>query len=251
MSVGQDIIKALQSTASKKALTLNEKASIDFIRGAQAGYRTKYRELFKAWNSAQTPEARELIETQIRKTTGHYLAAKTQFNYNRMSLSQYGREFGWLFSMFTKWPASISSDVAMKLKEQGLKQGGAKLATQYFGPFIALGLLDNLILHNAHEDPQGMGRYLLGPKGLQGMSPVSSMGDLAGRGLFNSPVLDLAGRAVKGIINADPKQFKEAMERSARAFVPASAYARFLLEDWPLLKEGRKPNTIHEIFQGE
>lgn len=250
VSVGDDLIKALQSTAAKRTLTLDEKAAVDFIKMAQSGYRTKYRQVFKEWNEATTVEARKEIESNIRKMTGRYLAAKTQFNYNRMSLSQYGREFGFLFSMFTKWPSSIASDLVMKAKEQGAK-GIGKTATQYLAPMIALMTLDSLVLNNAEEDVHGRTRYFVGPKGLHGVAPIGSVGDMAGRGLINSPILGIVGSTAKDLMNRDPDKLKGDVEKSFRAFAPFAAYARLILEDMDRMQGKGNPETIHKVFKGE
>jgi hypothetical protein len=251
VSVGDDLIGALKAKAVGRNLNFEEKSSLDFLQMVQPGYKVRYRRMFKEWNSARTVEERQLVERNIRETTGRYLSAKTQFNYDRISMSQFGREFGMLFSMFTKWPASISSDVTMKLKQHGIKQGGLKVVTQYLAPLAALAAIDSFVLEKAYEDPHGVGRYWFGAKGLKGIAPINSVMDMSGRGLLNSPALGIVGRAIKGVTGGRMSDIEEAGEQAFRAFAPGAAYVRMITEDFPTLIEKHKPDTLHNLFHNK
>lgn len=83
-----------------------------------------------------------------------HLNATTQFNYNRASMSEYGRFMGSAFNMFSKWPTAILGDIintidAQKLSEATLatklSRGSAQLANKYLGPAVGLMVLDSTL----------------------------------------------------------------------------------------------------------
>jgi hypothetical protein len=80
-----------------------------------------------------------------------HLNATTQFNYNRASMSEYGRFMGSVFSMFSKWPTSITGDIVNSIDAARLSESKdklrfskdmARLSGKYLGPLMGLTMMD-------------------------------------------------------------------------------------------------------------
>lgn len=102
-----------------------------FLKRMPGGYR---QEILAAVKSGNDKRFREMLT--------NYLVEKTQFNYTRADLSMYGREFGRLYTMFTKWPTMIVGDVARTAsKEEGIRKIAVP-AHKYLTPLMLLGVAD-------------------------------------------------------------------------------------------------------------
>lgn len=190
-----------------------------------------------------------------------HLIATTQFNYNRVSMSEFGREAGSAFSMFSKWPTAIGADIydgydaagiADEKRRTRLPSGTGKFLQKYMGPFLMLGtanamisgatgidVIDSTLGLEEERDPT---REVLIGRSLPGASPLQSVMILADPGqAFTPPVID----AFKDIWNG---QFNTAF-----GLVPFGTWGRFMVERLPKYtgEEGQTPQTFlkEEIFE--
>jgi hypothetical protein len=243
LHIGDDVVSALKKVGKNIPLTKNEEAGLNFVRSMQAGYRVEMKETFSKFLKNPSDEQAEFI----RKRLGRYLVAKTQFNYDRIALSEFGRSMGWMFTMFTKWPTSISSDIVAKVKNFE-KQGGFKIATQYWAPLVASTAVDKMF-EEGLNDPNSRARLLLG-RSTSDALPIQAATQLSDP-LRSSIAVDLLLSGGQSLASRDPQQISKFAERLFRQHTFGSQYIRFATEDLPTLLEGKNPKTIHEMFKVE
>lgn len=150
---------------------------------------------------------------EIGDEIGRYLINKTQFNYGRESMNQFGREFGRVFSMFTKWPVMIMSDSAELLEKHGKAAGSAKVFQRYMAPMIALGLVGEHVV-NVKENP--VLSYTLGSDWTD-MAPAQSM--KVGAGPAITTAMD-AGKAMLAAFEGDMDEVGKFAGRTALSYIP-------------------------------
>lgn len=171
-----------------------------------------------------------------------HLMATTQFNYNRASMSEYGRVAGSAFSQFSKWPTAIGADLfdgydaARFAKEMGntkIPSGNAKILRKYLGPYLML-VGANKVFYG-EEGPSEQQKQLLS-KDWSGAAPLSSI---------TAPISD-PGRAFTPPIFQAIKEFAtgESVDTTL-GLIPLATYGRFIVERAPALLEnekGQKPS---------
>lgn len=241
LRVADDLVGALEKGLSKTNLTRNEQASLEFVKAMQPGYRVEMRSLFSSYLKDPTPATKE----EIRQKVAKYLVAKTQFNYDPIALSEFGRSMGWMFSMFTKWPLSIASDMTRKIKDFG-SAGGFKVGTQYTAPLVAAWAADQMFKEQL-KDPKSRMRLLVGQSFVDAL-PIQSVTSFKDP-VRSSVMIDLANKGIQSVASRDPKELSKFAERMFRQHTPGSQYVRFFTEDIPTLMEGKNPKTIHEMFK--
>ena len=141
---------------AKDAAAGNKRAQDFMTRVLSAGGKSRIRDA-KDFQQATDELAKNLI-------------AKTQFNYGKESMNEFGRTYGRLFSMFTKWPAMIMSDGAELMDRDGIAKGLGKIGQRYFAPMIALTVAGQML--HTKDDP--LAAYLLGSE-LGDAAPAQSM----------------------------------------------------------------------------
>jgi len=165
---------------------------------------------------------------KLGDTLGRYLIAKTQFNYGKEQLNQFGREYGRLFSMFTKWPVMVGSDITELFKKQGAAKGGALFATKYVVPLMALTLFGKYVL-DVDKNPKA--KYLIGNpsqyaplSSLQGVmsgslgSPLMRLGINTASGFY-----DLATDTSSGNLKKTMKGLGKGVREVGTTFLPGAA----------------------------
>jgi hypothetical protein len=243
LRVADDLLGALEKGLTKGALTNNERASVEFVKSMQPGYRVEMKSLFSNYLKDPNPK----IQEEIRQKVAKYLVSKTQFNYDKIALSEFGRSMGWMFSMFTKWPLSISSDMTRKIKDFGAA-GGFKIGTQYTAPLVAAWAADTMFKEQL-SDPKSRMRLLVGQSFVDAL-PIQSVTSFKDP-VRSSVMVDLVNKGIQSMASRDPKELSKFAERLFRQHTPGSQYVRFFTEDLPTLTEGKNPKTIHEMFKSE
>ena len=166
-----------------------------------------------------------------------FLLATTQFNYNKVALSEYGRTLGSAFSAFSKWPTSILGDVVSSYHGGGSK-ASAKLLKKYVGPIAAAQMVE-LMIADAREKHPSM-ETLLG-KNLVNWSPGMSLSPILSGEIGRSPAFTQllrtgAGikKGVKKIIKGDDEGFTD-IRKATQILSPynTGAYLRFALDRVP------------------
>lgn len=166
-----------------------------------------------------------------------YLLSKSIFNYTRQSMSNFGRAFGPMFSMFTKWPSSVAGEILEQYAANGMKGAALETTRRYLAPWVALGVASGLMQRAAEEEgwePQL--RAMTGAKGVGGWAPVTSLEALLGGEFLKSPAADIVSSVGKIATNPlDEKKWTEAIDQSLLTFFPGMALLRFGLQDLPRL----------------
>ena len=179
--VNRYITRNMSAQLTKDILAGNE-ASKFFVKRLPEGLRAEV---------AKTMRDKDFGKTQQLVTD--YVMGKTQLNYGRHALSQFGREHGHLVSMFTKWPTSVASDTYVGFKHEG--KGLSRLTQRLLAPLAGLVALQQ-IREEADLPPQ-VEVFL--KKDLTDMSPIMAMK------IGTPPVLESlyrTGRAAKSYAEA-------------------------------------------------
>lgn len=137
-----------------------------YIKNLNVGMRN---ELMDAIKSNKT----ELVENLVINN----LLDKTVFQYNRLSMSNFGRVMGPVLSVFSKWPTAIAGDVIDAYARKGVGQGSKDLAGRYMAPFMLLAVANAAISDAGafeQDDPQ-IQALVGGKRGLTGLSPLQSL----------------------------------------------------------------------------
>jgi len=126
----------------------------------------------------------EEVERQLTKAlAGHYIAG-TQFIYGTAGKFELGRDLGPMFSMLTKWPVAVSSDVYYKMTKDGWDGAGGsavEVGRKYFAPLVVASIMTKALLADDTENKGPIEKVFIGKKGFQGVLPVHSV--------FSSPTV--------------------------------------------------------------
>lgn len=172
------------------------------------------------WLGALTEGYKATLERAARKGASpqeltdiiaQHLNAKTQFNYGRQSLGEYGRAMGPMFTMFTKWPVVVASEARYLIKS-----GQAdRVLTKYLAPFGALALASRF-LPNPEESPRA--KVLMGYGGLKEWSPAASLFNIGSLG--TPPVFQAVGDLAKMGQDAASKDWEAFQRHGNKALLP-------------------------------
>lgn len=212
----------------------------DYFRGGAARRHTEA--FLNKLPSGYRKELTELAETDPQKfidETRNYLVSKTQFNYDRIQLAEVGRTLGPIFTVFTKWPISISSDIAYILKKEGIPKGTLKASVKYGAYWAALDMAHNVLLPNAERDDRV--KKLVGAGGLASWAPILSVESVISGDIMKPPIIDVVTKGAVDAVSLDPSRWWKSLNRTVQAFAPGSWMYRVLTDDVPTLRTGRRP----------
>jgi uncharacterized protein YktA (UPF0223 family) len=215
--VTKDIVNALKTTASGGKLSDDHRVVMSFLDKMEPAYRSEIRQLIS--KNQLTPDKLERLLSQ-------YLLGKTQFFYGKLGLSQFGRQMGPIFSMFTKWPASIGSEMVTTINQRGLS-GAADMGEKYLFPLVALSTISTL--GQVGDTPRE--QEIFSKRGLTYWAPVNALETLGG--VTMPPLLSTAadvgeiGRDA-AMTDIDPgksaKRLKSWSRESAKKFMPMAVW---------------------------
>lgn len=148
-----------------------------------------------------------------------YFNVKHQYSYTNADMSQLGREYGSMFTAFTKFPVSILSDVEHQVYSKGLA-GAFPITTKYLFPLAALTLVDNYT-KNQRENMSPQAKLLFGDK-LTDLSPLLGA-------VVQPPPLVSAGykvateipNAIKDIADLEPEDMPARMKQAGVRIIDA------------------------------
>lgn len=184
---------------------------------------------------------REKLERgeDITQTVAEWMNAHTMFNYNRVSMSEYGRFMGSLFSTFSKWPTSIIGDLASRVDR--VSRGDARLGPEmmrtgvkYLVPWLVLKGLHGAVSEELDESP--MAQMIVG-KDLSKPAPIRS----ATGGLISAPLPRAVTEVGVKLIEDDPAAAGAAALRNMLPFTPGGVWIRMLYKDFPMWR-GEQPD---------
>lgn len=198
--------------------------------------------------------AAPLVQAQdtegLTKLLAQHLNATTQYNYNRASMSEFGRVMGPLFSTFTKWPTATAGDMLRTISAEGKFRGSLRIAEKYLIPLFLFHLGDTLLTDQGksgfggdYENVSDRQRALLGSHGLSKGAAAGTIMPLIQGKFFAPPVIDtLYSGAILPILKGDQKS--DAMTMFSRAFenfAPQAGFVRFMTQDIPTVITNKKP----------
>ena len=235
--ISDDMFRGFAKLKQKQALTRNEAAAIKGIRNIDPAYRTLLRKAASEGN-----------EKEFRSLMGRYLVGKTQFHYNRAAMSEYGRFMGHMFSMFTKWPMSISGHMGDLVLDRGMSAGMRQIGAKYLGPLVMLGLLDKFALPDPSESDTM--KLLVGRGGLAGWTPAQAgIGFMTGQ-FTTPPMVDAAVRtiglagALASVKDSENDKFMNWVSQGFQYWTPGQSFLRFIFDDIPTMTTGTNPKYI-------
>lgn len=195
-------------------------------------------------------------EEEVAKMIAQHLNASTQYNYNRASMSEFGRTMGPLFSIFSKWPTATAGEILQEFRDKGALKGSLRNAEKYLYPLLMLKAGDYL-LSNGEGPKEGFSdrqKKLFGATGMAQAAPIGSLEGIAKGDFFTPPAIDLLLQtAVLPTLEQDPEKFKKGMSNALQSFAPGSVYIRFLTDDLVTYLYGHRPqgsNFIERTQEG-
>lgn len=225
-------------------LSIADTMTVDLLRGSRLAQGALRK--MPPWLQKQAGEAIARKDIPVlHRTLVEYLNATTQYNYNRASLSEFGRVMGPLFSTFTKWPTATVGDAVQEMRDKGLLHGTIRNAEKYLLPLMLLQAFDTVILNEVEgEDPSDRQRLLFGRYGLSSAAPIGTAKSVVTGDFFTPPAVDAI---VKGVIvpamDRDTEKLAGGMHRALEGFTPGYVLYRFLTEDLPTFVSGYRPEN--------
>lgn len=201
---------------------------------------------------AQSPE-------EIANIIGSHLNASTQYNYNRASMSEYGRTLGPLFSVFSKWPTATAGEIIHELRVGGKLKGSARVAEKFLAPLVMLQIADYLVfgenLNPFGEDAKEKSeraKMLFSKAGLSQTAPIGSLKGIVTGDFFTPPLIDAVVKStVVPILTGNQAELKAGLVSSIQNYMPLSGYIRFLSDDLPTIITNERPEGSNFIERAE
>jgi hypothetical protein len=216
--VAADVTGDLLGKGSAKA----NAAAQNFLQQSGSAFRRQAEQLIRSGDAVA-----------LEKLTREYLTSRTIFNYNRATMSEFGRFVGPALAVFTKWPFMIAGDVMEQYRRRGALGGSSELARKYLAPLMAVWAVDRLVLPDADESPTR--RFILGGGGLTSAAPIGTVMSIVSGKVMQPPVVATVGKLTAGVMAGDPlggawRAFNGALE----SFTPGAVLLRTYTDvrDW-------------------
>lgn len=209
------------------------------------------REILQARDSGDVKRLEQLV-------TG-YILNRTMFNYNRITMSEFGRSMGPLFSTFTKWPASIAGDLYTTYLRKGAKEGSLDITRRYLAPMMFAASISHWILGEKEEQSPQMRtaeKLLFGERsgmqrGLAAAAPITSAESVITGRVFKPPFVAAVTDPAVAIVKADPEAFSKWLSNLYTVFFPVLPSAqKFLTETLPAISDATL-GTSYEPYAKE
>ena len=211
-SMSDDINRHVTLNASK----ILAREMLEGVAGAKNFYQKADASLRRdALRAMKLPSERRL--QALEKITADYMISKSQFLYNKASLSAFGQEYGKLVSMFSKWPVMITNDIKNLYQQRRFAHAAIKYAT----PSILLWSLSEAADQAGAYDEGSVGKLLLGSskEATRGYSTLS-----AATGVSIPPIIqsgtDLIRAGAEIVSGRDPEVALQRAIDSVMPFIP-------------------------------
>lgn len=237
------------------SLTMSEMMADDLVRGSKQAMQS----LSRMPNSVQAL-ARDALQSgnhnELVKGLATHIINSTQYQYNRPSMSEFGRTMGPLFSAFSKWPAATIGDIAERFRSKGITEGTRNVMAKYIAPLLLLEGVDRLM---GEGSPQGLSdrkKKLLGASGLSTVAPIGNLSAIAKGDFFTPPAVDMFLKSVAlPIMKGDAATLPGTLANAAYSFAPfgLGGVTRFLTDDLVTMAKGYRPdgkNIIERTKEG-
>lgn len=234
------------------SLSMAENMASDLLRGSRGAVES----LAKFPRSIRT-QAQEFLaagdEAGLSRALAEHLVSSTQYNYNRLSMSEFGRVMGPVFSTFSKWPTATAGEILGELRDKAAGKSLPRLAEKYLYPLILISGMGYL-LHGDTEDMSDVQKKLYGARGLSSAAPVRSLEGILRGDNFSPPVISaLVDGFVVPTLEGDEDKLVRGLGVALQNFAPGSVLARFLLDDMVTYSTGRRPegsNFLERLEEG-
>jgi hypothetical protein len=168
----------------------------------------------------------------LERAVRNHFEVQTQLAYGKVGNSEFVRDNGRLFSMMTKWPVAVGSDIATlgwkggpkKELLQNNRKAIARFGQKYMGPYLLAVLASNAIKPEEGEETNPFAELMLGRKYGANFTPIESVMGLNMTsplisGLLGSAtgVKEMAEAGIGDMLGADDAQTKQQMRRGAKA----------------------------------
>lgn len=235
-------------------LSMSNKLTDDLVKGSKLANQAldKFpsqikRSVTEALKDGNVAAARGLI--------ARHLNSSTQFNYNKLSMSEFGRDLGPLFSTFSKWPTAIAGDIYSNLATKGAIKGGTRVAHKYLLPMVGLGMMQRALFGDA-EEMDDREKKIVGSKGLADWAPVMALKSVATGSIMQPPAIGALTNTLFKAAKLDEPEPQEVASDVASgliySFVPGMGLIRFITDDMNAYINNERPegNFLERTDEG-
>lgn len=183
------------------------------IKNMGAGYRSKI--------------ARASSPDQVRELIIDNLLSTTQFNYDRVSLSEFGRSWGPIFSVFTKWPTSIAGDIITQMarKDRSFAKNLSTVGMKYGSPLM-LGIGADSLLFDDGKPEDRRAKYFVGSGGFSDWMPIHSLESIVSGGIMSPPVVQSGQDLLQAMQRDEPGAVEAWFKDQTKAYAPGGILLR-------------------------
>jgi hypothetical protein len=212
-----------------KDLLQNKPYALKFLRQSDTSFKTDIARVRGLMSETSDPARKEALEKTLEYTVAGYIMGKTQFFYTKASSSRWAREVGPLFSMFTKFPQMLGSDIYEKLVR---KKEYSKFVQQYAAPTVLVGGFYSL-LGDYKDEPRAQALRL---NNAWRMTPLSSLE------VNVPPLVSTGGSAVMAladVVNGDIERVGGRIQNVASTLVPLQWVSSGIKDAYKLITNER------------
>jgi hypothetical protein len=203
--------------------------ALAIVRSVPHGYRARLADALREGNAKGVEDA-----------IAAYLNGATMFNYNRISMSEFGRYMGGVFSMFSKWPSSIGGEIARQFDDarignQTHVDAMRKITLKYGAPVAVLAIGDALLAAGDVRDDVPASQLALGGTATSLMKAAPGAAVLPYiTGRATPPVLAGVVDVVGPLTSGDVEKAADKAKDYLLSGTPFGTWYKFATEQLPL-----------------
>lgn len=183
------------------------------------------------------------------KAAATHIINSTQYQYNRASMSEYGRTMGPLFSVFSKWPTATLGQLVESYRTKGLPGAVRDNTHKLIAPLLLLEAADQAyLLATGSDEFSDREAKFVSRSGISQAAPIGNLVGIAKGDFFTPPAVDIAMKAfVKPVLSGQYDSLGDSVlkgtQESLYQFSPGAAggWIRFLTDDVVTMVEGERP----------
>jgi hypothetical protein len=182
-----------------------------------------------------------LAGRKLGKVLTEFFNGNNLFHYDRVHMSEFGRDYGPMVSIFSKWPTSIGGRVITSYHNQGKLKGTKTNLQVLLIPWATIALTEHLIDMEETE----RSRQVAGRGGVASWTPLSSLIGIGEQGITNTPVAQQISNVVKTLRTMeDPAEGAGRIGKGIYdTFGWGSGALHFLSTEMPVLFGESRPAT--------
>lgn len=195
-------------------------------------------------------------EAEKADVLGRYLNSVTQYNYDRMNMSEFGRTMGPLFSAFSTWPTNTLGDMVYEFRNRGFMGGVARNAEKYVAPLGMLMVTDYALRQALGNHGQATDRMkaIMGQGGLASTAPLGSIGAfLKGEAITPIVINAVTESVIHPLLEAQKhpdraqQTFMKGFSNTLNSFMPGAGLIHFLTDDLVTEISGHRPEGSTQV----